>query len=295
MFIPHDFLPASGKEEVWVNDSVGAAVVTPDESLPDATTGMRSFSPRQVLRPREQVEEQIRSAILSGELHSGDRLPNEATLARQFSVSRTTVREALRSLSAQNLIYKVPGARGGTFIRDVDHRSLSAILQESMHNLLQLGSIAFAEVAIVRQHLEMPSVRLAALNRTEDDLAELRRIVDAECAASVNDPSVPGLDEQFHATIARASGNRVLASFVHALHRETEPVHYLDLSAEVGRITVRQHKRIMQAIIKQDPDAAEQAIIEHLTFLREHIAAPAPHGTGIHWNSMEEHNGHGRA
>lgn len=157
--------------------------------------------------------------------------------------------------------------------------SLGVVLQESMHNLLQLGGIAFAEVAAVRQGLEVPSVRLAALHRTEEDLANLRRIVDAERTASVDDPAVPDLDEQFHGAIAQASGNRVLASFVHALHRETEPVNYLDLSPEVGRTTVRQHQKIMKAIIKQDPDAAEQAIIEHLTYLRKHIAWPAVRDT----------------
>lgn len=266
---------AAIRKEVGVKESTGLALAKPDEeTLSSTDTEMRTFSPRQVLRPREQVEEQIRSAILSGELRSGDRLPNEATLAQQFSVSRTTVREALRALSTQNLIYKVPGAGGGTFVRSVDHQSLGVVLQESMHNLLQLGGIAFAEVAIVRQHLEVPSVRLAALHRTEEDLANLRRIVDAERVASVNDPSVPDLDAQFHGTIARASGNRVLAAFVHALHRETEPVHYLDLSPEVGRTTVRQHQKIMKAIVEQDPNAAERAIIEHLTYLREHITLP---------------------
>ena len=59
---------------------------------------------RKVLRPRRQVEERIRSAILSGELRSGERLPSEAELARQFDVSRNTVREALHGLATQNLI-----------------------------------------------------------------------------------------------------------------------------------------------------------------------------------------------
>ncbi|MGH3320092.1 MAG: FadR/GntR family transcriptional regulator [Streptosporangiaceae bacterium] len=238
----------------------------------------RLFRPQRVLRPREQIEEQIRGAILAGDLQAGDRLPRESSLAQQFNVSRSTVREALRALSAQNLVYKVPGAGGGTFVRNVDHRSLGSVLQESMHNLLQLGSIAFLEVAIVRQHLEVPSVRLAALNRTESDLAELRRIVDAERVASVDDPAVPELDAEFHGLIARASGNRVLASFVRALHRETEPVHYLELSPDVGRTTVRQHTRIVKAIAARDADAGEEAIIEHLTYLREHITPPGVAG-----------------
>lgn len=227
---------------------------------------------QKVLRPREQVEERIRLTILSGELKSGDLLPPEAELARQFNVSRTTLREALRSLTTQGLIYKIPGSRGGNFVQSVDHHSLGAVVIDSVHNLLALGSIDFAEVAEVRQYLEIPSVRLAAANRSEEDLDRLRDIVQRQKSASVDDPEVPKLDEHFHSLIAQASGNRVLASFVAALHHETEPVHYLDLSPEVGRATVQQHQAIVDAIAAKDPAAAEVAIVEHLTYLRKHLA-----------------------
>lgn len=228
---------------------------------------------RKVLRPREQVEERIRVAILSGELKTGDVLPPEAELARQFSVSRTTVREALRSLTTQGLIYKVPGSRGGNFVQLIDHHSLGSAVIDSVHKLLTLGSIEFTEVAEVRQYLEIPAVRLAAANRSPEDLERLRDIVRRQKTASVDDPEVPTLDERFHTLIAQASGNRVLASFVSALHHETEPVHYLDLSPDVGRATVRQHKAIVDAIAGQNADAAEDAIVRHLTYLRKHLAA----------------------
>ncbi|AKS36232.1 GntR family transcriptional regulator [Mycolicibacterium goodii] len=226
-----------------------------------------------VLRPRQQVEETIRAAILSGELKSGEMLPPEAELARQFNVSRTTLREALRVLSSQHLITKVPGARGGNFVQSVDYHSLGTVMTEAVNNLLTLGSIRFDEVADVRQYLEVPSVRLAAVNRSDEDLAGLTTIVQKQKTASVDDPEVPDLDRQFHTLIARASGNRVLASCVAALHHATEPVHYLDLSPEVGRQTVRQHAAILRAIDDRDPDAAQESIVKHLTYLRKHIAA----------------------
>jgi GntR family transcriptional repressor for pyruvate dehydrogenase complex len=228
---------------------------------------------KKVLRPRQQVEDQIKAAILSGALRGGDRLPGEVELARQFEVSRTTVREALRSLATQDLIATTPGAGGGSFVRSIDSSSLRNVVVDSVHNLLALGSIEFEEVAIVRQHLEVPAVRLAAVHRTADDVRELQGIVDLQKSISVDDPRVPALDEQFHGAVARASGNRVLASFVSALHLETEPVHYLDLSPEVGRTTVRQHQRIVRAIDDQDADAGQDAMIEHLTYLREHLLA----------------------
>ncbi|WP_214104781.1 FadR/GntR family transcriptional regulator [Acrocarpospora catenulata] len=226
-----------------------------------------------MLRPREQVEERIKAAILSGELKSGEMLPPETELARQFNVSRTTLREALRVLTSQRLISKVPGARGGNFVQSVDHESLGAVVIETVGNLLALGSIRFDEVADVRRHLEVPSVRLAARNRTDRDLEELGSIVAHQRRASIDDPDIPDLDRRFHSGIARASGNRVLASFVSALHHATEPVHYLDLSPEVGRETVKQHVRILRAITDQDPDEGEAAIVEHLVYLQKHLAA----------------------
>jgi GntR family transcriptional regulator, transcriptional repressor for pyruvate dehydrogenase complex len=118
-------------------------------------------------------------------------------------------------------------------------------------------------------------VRLASEYRTAKDVANLRAIVDGQKSRTVTDPEVPDLDARFHASIAAASGNRVLASFVHALHRETEPLHYLELSPEVGRATVRQHQAIVRAIAAQDPDAAETAVVAHLTYLREHVLPAA--------------------
>ncbi|MEU1522228.1 FadR/GntR family transcriptional regulator [Nocardia rhamnosiphila] len=240
-------------------------------SDPQTSRPMRKIG-QKVLRPREQVEDRIRQMVLSGELNSGEMLPPETALAKQFNVSRTTLREALRSLTTQGLIHKVPGARGGNFVNSVDHHSLGTVVIESLHNLLELGSIAFSEVAEIRQYLEVPAARLAATNRTAKELEQLHEVVEQQKSASVDDPDIPKLDEKFHSLIAQASRNRVLASFVAALHHETEPVHYLDLSPEVGRATVRHHKAIVDAISAKDPDAAEAAIVEHLSYLRVHLA-----------------------
>ena len=237
----------------------------------DTTATSSPFLGHRVLRPRQQVEAALRKAVLDGQLSTGDRLPPETELARQFSVSRPTIREALSALESQGLIRKVPGAGGGSFVQTVDHNALGQLVQESMHNLLRLGSVSYEEVAIVRQHLEVPSVALAAANRTEEDVAELRRILEEQKSRSVDDPLIAELDAQFHTAIARMSGNRVLASLVYALHRESEPVGYLELSPAVGRETYLQHQRIVKAIASGDVQAGEAAITEHLTYLRGHL------------------------
>lgn len=228
-----------------------------------------------VLRPRQQVEDQIRAAILSGALRSGDRLPGELELAQQFGVSRTTVREALRSLVTRGLIEKTPGAGGGSFVRSADPSALRSALAESMHTLLTLGSIELDEVCVVRQHLEELAVRLAAAHRTEDDLSELRRLLDAQESTSVEDPGLASMEEQFHRTVARASGNRILSPLVSALPVRDEPLAQSETSPEAGRTAVRQHRRIVQAIEDGDPDSAADALTEHVTYLRDNgLACP---------------------
>jgi len=237
---------------------------------PVASDKLQSFSPVPVMRPREQVEEQLRAAILSGQLPIGAKLGSEAALAVEFSVSRTTVREALRSLATQGLINKVPGSGGGSFVRSVDHQSFGHVLREGIENLLQLGTIERREASAVRLLLEVPAVRLAAQKATPDDIAALERILERLKAAPIDHPDIPLLDVEFHTSIARASGNRVLSSLIFALHRATEPVRHLELTKEVGRQSHRQHSQILDAIRLHDPDAAEQALVTHLAYLDEH-------------------------
>lgn len=241
------------------------------QETPGGVTETRILG-QKVLRPRQQVEESLRKAILSGQLKPGERLPPETELARQFSVSRPTIREALSALVSQGLISKVPGAGGGSFVQTVDHKALGEVVQESMHNLLSLGSVSFDEVAMARQFLEVPAAEQAARHRTDEDVEELHAIINEQKVRSVDDPAIAELDARFHVAVARMSGNRILASLVYALHRESEPVVYLDLSPGVGRETFKQHQRIVAAIEKQDPEAAREAIVEHLTYLREHLS-----------------------
>jgi DNA-binding FadR family transcriptional regulator len=179
------------------------------------------------------------------------------------------VREALRALAADGLISKTPGVRGGSFVQGVDHLSLGATMHDSMENVLRLGRLTYEEVAHVRFLLEVPSARLAARNRDERDLEQLRAILDDERGTTVEDPAVPQLDVSFHSAVAQAAKNRALAAFVSALHRVTRPVLYVELSPQVGRDTVGHHAAIVRAIADQDEERAAAAMDEHLSYLMQ--------------------------
>lgn len=241
-----------------------------------------SFTPEPVRRPREQVEKQLRDAILSSTFKRGERLPSEAELSRQFLVSRSTVREALRVLASEGLISKVPGAGGGSFVQNVDHDSLKTLLSGSLETILRFGSLSIDEVNGVRRMLEVPAARLAAKNRTEQQAAELGRLIErqdemaGQVALDSRDPQLFELGQSIYTLVAEASGNRLLASFVSAMSGVTIPVYMRDLPAEDAAAARDLTRVLVEAIIRGDGDeaaAAAEAMASQLEVGQQHAPA----------------------
>ncbi len=217
------------------------------------------FEARTVQRPRQQVEDQIRTAILSGALKTGQKLPTEVALAQDFGVSRSTVREALRALVVDGLIEKVPGAGGGSFVRMLDHQAFGDELGQDIEKLLRAGVLDAAEPAELRRLVEAVCARLAASRRGAEDLDELAAVVAAEPG--------PEADERFHELIARAAGNRLAAALLRGLYQVTEPVGQLAQSADRKAGAASRRAAIVGAIRSGDGDAAASAMAEHLSYL----------------------------
>lgn len=244
----------------------------------DENTG-ETFHPKGVVQPRVQVEEQIRAAILSGELPSGHRLQSEAELARLFGVSRNTVREGLRSLETQGLISKIPGAGGGSFVQAVDQRSTARVLAESVGQLIQLGRISLEELSSMREYLEVPSARLAAIRRSEADVETLRSIVERQEALAeheLNDAENRKLNLEFHNALATASGNHLLNTFVHALHQVTQSAQYVTLAVpeahSAWELNLTHHRDLVAAIARRDADEAEKVMRAHVSYIGAHMS-----------------------
>lgn len=232
-----------------------------------ADNNASEFKVRQVVRPRAQVEQQLKEAILNGQFGQGDKLPAETELAAQFGVSRPTIREALGGLVSAGLIRKIAGVAGGSFVNSVNPDSLSEMLRDSVATTLRHGTVDVSELTQLRRALEVPAARWAAENRQDEHLAELRRIVERQRTTTIEDPDIPSYDLQFHSTIGQASGNRLLAAFISAIHGATHPAEYLALTPEVARRTVKQHMAILAALSKQDADAAADAMETHLDYV----------------------------
>jgi GntR family transcriptional regulator, transcriptional repressor for pyruvate dehydrogenase complex len=254
----------------------GRAEAARGNGMAENAASAPKFRAQVVTRPRDQVEQQIREAILEGQFGQGDKLPSETELAQQFGVSRPTVREALGALVSGGLIRKIPGVAGGSFVNTVTPDSLSRMLRESVDTILRLGALDVLELTEVRRVLEIPAARLAAKNRTDAHIRELTSVVERQRTTTIDDPDIPSYDLAFHTIIGQASGNRLLAAFIAAVHDATHPAQYLDVTEEVGRRTVKQHMAILAAIENGAEDAAADEMESHLDYvLRYSTAVPA--------------------
>lgn len=203
----------------------------------------------------EAVFRSLRSAIESGDLAVGTKLSSEAALGAQFGVSRSVVREALRSCAALGLTRTETGR--GTFV----------IAAEPRQDLV-LGSFSSTDLLEARPHIEAPAARLAALRRTAEDLARLKTLMEAMHTEDDAGAWVE-LDATFHLAIAAASGNGVFIKVVgdirEAMARQSET---LNLVAGRREPSNREHEKIVAAIEARDPHAAEHAMQEHLGAVR---------------------------
>ncbi|MDP4506862.1 FadR/GntR family transcriptional regulator [Nonomuraea turcica] len=171
------------------------------------------FEPVRTVRAYERVVEQIEGAIESGALCPGGRLPSERELMVQFSVSRSTVREALRVLQARGLVRSRPGDPNGAEVLPFT----PAALHKSMTTLARVAELSLGELVQFRMVLDAAAILLAARLRTEEQLEEMAAAVERmkEAAAvermkEADSAAFSAADVAFHDALARASGNTLI-------------------------------------------------------------------------------------
>jgi GntR family transcriptional repressor for pyruvate dehydrogenase complex len=205
------------------------------------------------------VVDQLLELILTGKLRPGDQLPSEPELMRRLEVGRSTVREALRTLAARNLIEVRPGR--GSFVREVD---VAEVFDGDLLHLL-LGGEAMAAVQEVRQMLETQSVAIAATRATKADLDAIRAVVDQLSMAAGSGTSVYQYGLDFHLAIAKATHNPVLAKLYSAiarLLREHQQPAYERRSDPAEELN--SHRRLYEAIKARKPELARRLMRRHL-------------------------------
>ncbi|MFM7041162.1 MAG: FadR/GntR family transcriptional regulator [Planctomycetaceae bacterium] len=216
----------------------------------------------------DQVVTHLRARILAGDHAVGVSLPSEGDLAESFGVSRTVIREAMRSLRAQGLVVMSQGSRPR--VAEVDARptveSLALLLARSRTTLLGLTE--------VRRPLETEIARLAATRATAEQIAALCDAnVELEHATTLEQRVAA--DVRFHDRLAVATGNPVFGVLLGTLG---------GLLVESRRRTIRAagvapaligHREILAAVDRHDPTAAEAAMRRHLDWAERDIRADA--------------------
>jgi len=217
----------------------------------------------------EQVVAHVRSLIERRALRPGDRLPAERDLALQIGVSRPTVRAGLRALAAMGVVQSRHGS--GTYIPD----GPPTLGSEPLSFLAALHGFTREEMYEARRILEVGAAGLAAERASLEQLAALAEEV-ASLFASMQDPQRFLVhDINFHRTLAAASGNQIVASIVEmvsALYYERRRQTAARASDRDLRDAAEMHRRIYQAVRAKDPEAARQAMHEHLLQASRHQA-----------------------
>ncbi len=166
------------------------------------------FQPVQTHRTFEVVCGQIRAKLASGELGPGDKLPAERLLAMQLNVSRSAIREALRSLEVAGVVRMAKGIKGGAFIREGTPDRMSEVLQDLIH----LGAISLAELTEARIALYGGMLPMVCERATEAQLDALEANVAALEAAIRNGDAAqrPHLVHAFYHLLGECSRNSAI-------------------------------------------------------------------------------------
>jgi DNA-binding FadR family transcriptional regulator len=210
----------------------------------------------------------LEGLILSGQLRIGERLPAERYLAARLEISRPVLHEALVDLAAKGLVRIVP--RRGVFVSDYRTTGSPALLESLL--ALREGSLdpAFTQSLLdMRLLVETETARLAAVNRTPENIQRLAEILRAETAASTEDSAaLTDLDFAFHLEIALASANQVYPLILNSFkgvytHLTGTFFRRLAGSPVVAEVHAFHHQ-LLEAVERRDSAAAAAVMTEML-------------------------------
>ena len=209
----------------------------------------------------EHVMEALQAHIRAEGLAPGDTLPSENAFATELNVSRAVVREAFRSLAALRLIDIGNGRRARVSAMD------KSVLAVVLDHVVQTNQITVQQILDVRRTVELRTVALAALRRSDREAAEIAGHAAAMRRDFSDATGVMEHDIAFHEAIATASKNPMFGLIVGSFHvvtRATWPIGWTARATDADRLdNVALHEAIAAAIGERDPRAAEARMAEH--------------------------------
>ena len=209
------------------------------------------------------VADALRVQILQGELKSGDRLPTESELCELYSVSRSTVREALRALATERLLVTRRGVAGGSFVASPAPEEIAGLVQSSLSLLTDSASVSVQSLLEVRLMLEVPAAGLAARRHGEEDLEFLSgRLFDPD---GTDLESMFGANRDFHLGLLRSAANPVLEAVAAPIFGVVyERFVRRKAPAQFWHTVDHDHRSILDRVRAGDVVGAEEAQRAHL-------------------------------
>jgi GntR family transcriptional regulator, transcriptional repressor for pyruvate dehydrogenase complex len=216
-----------------------------------------------VTRPRlyEVIVEQLCAYISDKNLSEGDRLPPERDLAAKLGVSRASVSQALVALEVQGVLSVRHGDGAILVRRPTEERAIKALREHAD----RIPDIIEARVA-----LEVNLAGLAAARRTDTEMAAIdAALATMEAEIAAGERGVVG-DEMFHEAITAAAHSSLLAKLMHEISGLIRETRIESLSQENRpRASLEGHRKIADAVRKQDPEEASRAMADHIRLVSD--------------------------
>jgi GntR family transcriptional repressor for pyruvate dehydrogenase complex len=218
----------------------------------------------QLENPVDLIIKQIRELISSGAIKPGEKLPPERKLAQHLGVSRGQVREAINKLQFYGVLKVQP--QSGTTVTGTGIVALERLISD----MLKMENVDLNSLIETRILLEKEAARLAALNRTKDDLVQLSNALNLYENKLQDSSTAVEEDLLFHVKIAEASKNSVLKSLMIIITPDIVKnfVQLKVCSESNNRKTIAEHRKILQMISGKNPEGAVLAMEEHLNDIK---------------------------
>lgn len=215
---------------------------------------------------QNDIIDKIRELINYKNLEPNDKLPSERMLSEKFGVSRGVVRDAIQKLEFYKLLKSIP--QSGTFVANVGGIAMNGIVDD----IIQLQTPDFKALVETRILLELKTVKLASLRRTEEDLKCMKSALNAYAKKVLNNENAMQEDLLFHLAIAKASKNSTLNTFMLSITPEiiTNFAKYHVCDDGLAKSGIDEHDAIFEAIKNQNPASAKEKMKIHFKTLYQY-------------------------
>jgi GntR family transcriptional repressor for pyruvate dehydrogenase complex len=214
----------------------------------------------------DDIIDQIRNVILSGQLKPGDKIASEKELLSQFGVSKATLREALRVLETMGLVEIKKGVAGGVFIAEVDMKTTL----HSITHFLQFKEVSVKDITMVRYLLEPPIALIAASRIQPEDIEKLETLI---ADRPTTEKVTASRDIGFHRYLARMTGNPILILMMDFIDNMLNDIKFkVNLGNEFYQQVSQAHRSILECLKRKDGEGARKKIISDLLEVGDYLA-----------------------